>query len=349
MTFTGFTPPTKNYFPMPNNWIDICAEINNLAELKVIQYVLRHTWGYREYGIKKAITTDEFMHGRKRTDGSRMDKGTGLSNRSVIDGLRAAVEHGYLECELDDTDKARKVKSYAIKMRAAVDVKNLHIEDEPDVKNLHSSYEESSHLAVDSSHRSEKDTRERHFRKKESTPTVPSSTPSLSLEDQLAHHQAETERITQELASKSLEHLSTISTELSTGDVDKPVEQSHIAKPTIEEPVATGSTSTTPNALSVSPEQKRIAGYLKKLKFLFPSSKENHDYLAVVAEHIESFEQMKSYYDFTRGRFNGGIFLGNLANLNNMNLWLQTQELPPEKPKSTSRNKRVLTLSLIHI
>ncbi len=172
MTFDGFTTPTKNYFPMPNVWIDICAEINNLAELKVIQYVLRHTWGYKEYGVKKAITTDEFMHGRKRTDGSRMDKGTGLSNRSVIDGLRAAIDHGYIEYELDEADKARKVKSYALKMAQSY-VKYLHIEtDELDVKKVHigceeSSYpgEVSSHLAEDTSYRSEKETRERNLEK----------------------------------------------------------------------------------------------------------------------------------------------------------------------------------------
>ena len=171
MTFDGFRTPTKNYFPMPNTWIDICAEINNLAELKVIQYVLRHTWGYKEYGIKKVITTDEFMYGRKRADGTRIDKGTGLSNRSVIDGLRAAEKHGYLESDLDETDKARKAKSYALKMQS--DVKNVHSEDtNVDVKNVHSGYEESthpaevsSHLPEDTSHRTEKDTLEKHLEK----------------------------------------------------------------------------------------------------------------------------------------------------------------------------------------
>lgn len=172
MTFDGFITPTKNWFPMPNNWTDITAEIKSLAELKVVEYVLRHTWGYHEYGIKKSITTDEFMHGRMRADGTRMDKGTGLSNRSVIDGLRAAEEHGYLESEIDTTDKARQVKYYALKM-VEPDVKILHISNENlDVKILHSGYEdttyhreESSQRRVVSSYRSEKDTIERHYRK----------------------------------------------------------------------------------------------------------------------------------------------------------------------------------------
>src|SRR5207302_1571299 len=110
--FGGFTPPVSNYFRMPNAWINICAEIKSLAELKVVQYVLRHTWGFQEYdGKPKPITTDEFMHGRKKGDGKeRMDNGTGLSNRSVIDGLRDAVEHGFLVCVTDDKDKARITK-----------------------------------------------------------------------------------------------------------------------------------------------------------------------------------------------------------------------------------------------
>jgi hypothetical protein len=172
--FGGFTPPVSNYFRMPNQWINICSEIKSLAELKVVQYVLRHTWGFQEYdGKPKPITTDEFMHGRKKGDGKeRIDNGTGLSNRSVIDGLRDAIEHGFLVCVTDDKDKARITKSYALNMASLdSDVKNLHSgirceeSSQPamkkvhtDVKNLHSDCERSSQ-------RSEKDTKEKHLKK----------------------------------------------------------------------------------------------------------------------------------------------------------------------------------------
>jgi len=79
--------------------------------------VLRHTWGYREFGIKKHITVDEFIRGRKRRDGSRMDRGTGLAEQSVRNGLAAAKLHGYLEEFVDDSDKARIKKYYGLKMR----------------------------------------------------------------------------------------------------------------------------------------------------------------------------------------------------------------------------------------
>jgi hypothetical protein len=161
--FQGFSKPEANFFRLPNEWTDITAKITSLAEMKVVEYVLRHTWGYSEYDMVKKITTDEFMHGRKGKDGNRIDSGTGLSNKSVVEGLSKAVEHGLLEVEIDDRDRARIKKYYKLKMKSSLeedgyerndvhaDVKNLHIGE----KNVHSDY-------VKSSHRSEKDTIERY-------------------------------------------------------------------------------------------------------------------------------------------------------------------------------------------
>src|SRR3954449_6694781 len=116
-SFPGFDRPESNYFRMPNSWTDITAEIDNIAELKVVEYILRHTWGYQEYGLKKHITIDEFVNGRRLKDGSRMDKGTGLSERAVYDGLRKAVENSLIEEEIDDSDRGRIKKSYSLRMR----------------------------------------------------------------------------------------------------------------------------------------------------------------------------------------------------------------------------------------
>ena len=161
--FEGFSKPEANFFRLPNEWTDITAKLTSLAEMKVVEYVLRHTWGYSEYDIVKKITTDEFMHGRKGKDGNRIDSGTGLSNKSVVEGLSKAVAHGLLEVEIDDRDRARIKKYYKLKMKSSLeedghernevhaDVKNLHIGE----KNVHSDY-------VKSSQRSEKDTIERY-------------------------------------------------------------------------------------------------------------------------------------------------------------------------------------------
>lgn len=191
--FQGFVPPVDDYFRMPNEWINICAEIKSLAELKIVQYVLRHTWGYQDYDGVRKLTLDEFMHGRKRRDGTRIDKGTGLSDRGVKDGIALAMEHGYLICEVDDKDKARIKKSYGIKMISELpDRKNLPPKKNSDRKNspildrkiLPADRKNSPIEREESSQRSEKDTKEKYLQKniEKDSKNVPShsSTPSPS-------------------------------------------------------------------------------------------------------------------------------------------------------------------------
>jgi len=160
LQFTGFSRPESNFFRLPYEWIDITAGIDNIAELKVVQYILRHTWGYQEYSIKKHITIDEFIRGRKRKDGSRMDLGTGLSEMSVRNGIAKALEHGFIEAIVDDSDKARVKKYYALKMQ----------KDEPyekdayeEVQSLEAEVQSLDPKGTSFRPRSEKDTLERNL------------------------------------------------------------------------------------------------------------------------------------------------------------------------------------------
>jgi hypothetical protein len=115
-SFQGFTVPEANWYRMPDNWTDISAAITNIAELKVVAYILRHTWGFREYDLKKHITIDEFVRGRRKRDGSRLDKGTGLSERAVRYGLTRALAHGFIEEEVDARDRARIKRFFSLRM-----------------------------------------------------------------------------------------------------------------------------------------------------------------------------------------------------------------------------------------
>lgn len=118
--FAGFSTPSDGYgyTQLPNELFDILDQIESLTELKIILYILRHTWGFQEHNKLKKITTDEFMHGRKRKDGTRMDKGTGLSDYGVKDGIAKALKHGIIVCEVDNRDKGRIKKWYGIKVYA---------------------------------------------------------------------------------------------------------------------------------------------------------------------------------------------------------------------------------------
>src|SRR5438128_7424952 len=111
----------------------------------------------------KKITTDEFMNGRKKKDGTRIDTGTGLSKPSVIAGLKSAVEHGLLTEETDDSDKAPIKKFYKLKMKLSLDEDDTDSNDpHSDVKNLNIGVKNFDSRGKQSLHRSEKDTIERY-------------------------------------------------------------------------------------------------------------------------------------------------------------------------------------------
>lgn len=117
LSFEGFDPPESNFWRLPNNWFDVVACFTSWAEHKVVEYILRHTWGYHEYDVCKLITMDEFMHGRKRRDGSRLDAGCGMAENSIKKGIADAVTHGFLIVEVDDSDRGRIKKFYGPRMR----------------------------------------------------------------------------------------------------------------------------------------------------------------------------------------------------------------------------------------
>lgn len=106
-----------SYFKVPAVFVDVIAAIDNLAELKVVMYILRHTWGFCDYEAPRRITIDEFMYGRKKSDGTRMDSGTGLCKSAVSDGLERAIKHGFVECFIDDRDRARVKHYYRLRMQ----------------------------------------------------------------------------------------------------------------------------------------------------------------------------------------------------------------------------------------
>jgi hypothetical protein len=130
MTFRGFTHPEQNWSRLPHQLIDALPEFTTLSELAVVLYVLRHTWGYQEFGRVKRISLDEFQHGRKRKGGTRLDQGTGLRRSAIRTGLKRAVEHGFLILEKDESDLARVEHSYGLRIEESGGMKSIPLGDE---------------------------------------------------------------------------------------------------------------------------------------------------------------------------------------------------------------------------
>jgi hypothetical protein len=113
--FKGFQPPTENWSKLPHEMIAALPLVKSLAELKVILYILRHTWGYQNYEKPRRISMDEFVNGRKNQDGGRIDPGVGMAENSVRAGLLSAIEHGFISVYEDNSDAGRVTRFYEIR------------------------------------------------------------------------------------------------------------------------------------------------------------------------------------------------------------------------------------------
>lgn len=110
----------NSFFMLSKKWLKSEVPYMGNAELKVVLYVMKHAWDDK-INQAKAISLDEFMHGKlaKHSD-QRIDSGTGLSKRSVLNGIRNAVENNFLVVYTDNRDAARIRKYYMPRMNPTV-------------------------------------------------------------------------------------------------------------------------------------------------------------------------------------------------------------------------------------
>lgn len=89
--FPGFpAEPFSNFWPYPHAlncwWKNLTP-----TEQKVLDYILRHTWGYQKNA--DAISISQFMHGiKRRADGSSVDGGTGIKNPKTVQKALKGLE-----------------------------------------------------------------------------------------------------------------------------------------------------------------------------------------------------------------------------------------------------------------
>jgi len=94
--FPGFPPePVTNYWPFPkalNGWWHALSPV----EQKVLDYILRHTWGYKKSA--DAIAHSQFMYGITKRDGTIVDTGTGIKNKKTIrKALKGLEQKGFIQ------------------------------------------------------------------------------------------------------------------------------------------------------------------------------------------------------------------------------------------------------------
>jgi hypothetical protein len=122
--FSGFNDPEENFYRLPNSWFDTMRVVRKkfgsriISPLKITEYVLKHTWGYRHFDGQVRLSANEIADGRLNKS-RRLDKGVGLSQNSIHKASQALHKLGVLEVVQDTRDKARRLRTFRPRMREA--------------------------------------------------------------------------------------------------------------------------------------------------------------------------------------------------------------------------------------
>lgn len=106
--FPGFPPePYTNYWPYPralNGWWYSLSG----SEQKILDFILRHTWGFRKTADK--ISLSQFENGVRN-----LDKGVGISRPTIIKGIKGLIRKGFIRKIVRKTeDRVNKYNEYEV-------------------------------------------------------------------------------------------------------------------------------------------------------------------------------------------------------------------------------------------
>jgi predicted transcriptional regulator len=111
--FIGFASP--RYTQVPDELFDDLLPDLTGAELKVLMYVIRRTFGFKR--DSDHISLSQMVQGITRKDGSILDRGTGLTKESVIKAARSLVDKGILvRTRVTSVDKGFESTEYSLKI-----------------------------------------------------------------------------------------------------------------------------------------------------------------------------------------------------------------------------------------
>jgi hypothetical protein len=92
LKFRGFVLPTTT--PVPDQLFDELLDHLTGAEIKVLLYIIRRTYGFKK--DQDNISLSQLIHGIKTRDGRVLDKGTGLAKSTVVAALRGLQEQNII-------------------------------------------------------------------------------------------------------------------------------------------------------------------------------------------------------------------------------------------------------------
>jgi hypothetical protein len=113
--FQGFTYPTTT--PVPDLLFDHVMQDLNEGELKVLLYIIRRTFGFKKQSDD--ISLAQMVEGIVTREGKILDRGTGLSKKTIMAALRSLKDKNLIEATRNrDEEKGNLPTSYRLKMDA---------------------------------------------------------------------------------------------------------------------------------------------------------------------------------------------------------------------------------------
>jgi DNA-binding MarR family transcriptional regulator len=109
--FRGYSRPT--YTPVPDELFDEQLPDLSGAELKVLLYIIRRTFGFKK--DSDTISLNQICKGIVTRDGRVLDRGTGLNKDTVTKAIKSLEEGGYILREHNSSpERGFEATTYAL-------------------------------------------------------------------------------------------------------------------------------------------------------------------------------------------------------------------------------------------
>lgn len=118
LKFSGYSAP--NYTPVPDQLFDEHLHLLSGAELKVLLYICRRTFGFKRGSDN--ISLNQMLSGIVKKDGTRLDNGTGLSKSTLLKAIKSLVEMNLVVSEQRSSEsKGNEATNYRLNVRDSLE------------------------------------------------------------------------------------------------------------------------------------------------------------------------------------------------------------------------------------
>jgi len=112
--FKGFPKPTTT--PVPDDLIDTFMHTLTHAELKVVLYIARRTFGF--YRQKWGISLSQIASGLVSKDGNRLDHGAGIDRTTAARVVKNLEAKGLIRIKRVQGKRGFSTNTYSLRFRA---------------------------------------------------------------------------------------------------------------------------------------------------------------------------------------------------------------------------------------